>query len=389
MKSIKTKITLLYILLNALVFSCAEKPSVTSTISFRPKKELRGIFDTELIKGVKLVRLESDGCVVGHIDKIINNDSLLYIMDSFIAKAVYVFTREGKLVNKISKYGHGQYEYSQLWDIFFDKDKNSLCLLSRVDQKVILFSPDGKQVLGESKLPKMFGHIVPTADGYIGYMDNYSQNPNMPYNIWTMDKFFNLQEGFLRINPQLESSIHFDVNSLSAFGNTVYFKPEYDNNIYQIKDRKISLRYILDFGEKTFPGLLTVSLDKEEEISRLMMETIPNVFNFEETDDYILMDFIMDGQACLVIYDKNKDISKIALLDRYEGEYVFSFGEIKGMDQSSIYSVIDYEDVYELWLGHNKYVNFEEEYPEQVNNLRKLFPKLEEDGNPFIAIYSL
>ena len=35
------------------------------------------------------------------------------------------------------------------------------------------------------------------------------------------------------------------------------------------------------------------------------------------------------------------------------------------------------------------YVNFEEEYPEQVNNLRKLFPKLEEDGNPFIAIYSL
>lgn len=388
MKFIKTKITLLYILLHALISSCVENTSESSVISFLPEQKLHSIFDTGIIKDVKLIRLHSDGCMIGKIDKIISNDSLLYILDSSITKEVYVFTRNGRFVNRISRQGHGKYEYTQLWDIFFDKEKNALCLLSRFDQKIISFTPDGSKVLEERELPKMFGHIVPTNNGYIGYMDNYSQDANMPYNLWTMDKFFNLQEGFLRINPQLESSIHFDVNSLSAFGNTVYFKPEFENTIYQVKDGKVSERYKLDFGKKTFPGFSTESL-KEEELSRLMMETVANIFNFEETDDYILMDFIMDGQACLGIYDKNKDISKIALLDRYEGEYVFSFGEIKGMDQSSIYSVVNYEDVYEWWYGHNEYVNLEELYPKQINNLRKLFPKLEEEGNPFIAIYSL
>lgn len=389
MKPIKINTTVLYILLSTLIFSCAENSSVTSTISFCTDKEPQSISDVGIFKGVKLIRLESDGCIVGHIDKIISNDSLLYIMDSFVAKQVYIYTREGKLVNKISRFGHGEYEYTQLWDIFFDKDKNSLCLLSRADQKIISFTPDGKRILGETKLPKMFGHILPTANGYVGYMDNYSQDPNMPYNIWTMDKSFNLLEGFLRIDQQLESSAFFDVNSLSVFGNTVYFKPEYDNNIYQIKEGKISLRYILDFGEKTFPGLSTVSLNNDKEVSRLMMKTISNVYNYKETDKYMLMDFVMDGQRCMGIYNKQTHASEIVALDYYEDEYVFPFGLIKGMDQSSIYSVINHEDVYEFWLGHNKYVNFEEDYPEQVNNLRKLFPKLEEEGNPFIAIYSL
>ena len=389
MKSIEIRNIILCILLCVLMFSCVGDSTGTLTISFNPTKELNSIFDTGIIKGVKLIKLESDGCVVGKIDKIISNDSLLYIMDSSITKEVYVFSRNGRFVNKISRHGHGKYEYSQLWDIFFDKDKNALCLLSRFDQKIILFTPDGGKVLEERKLPKMFGHIVPTSNGFIGYMDNYSQDPNMPYNLWIMDKSFNLQEGFLRINPQLESSILFDVSSLSVFGNIIYFKPEYVNTIYQIKDGKVSERYKLDFGSKTFPELSMISFDKKEDLSHLMMETITNVFNYEETDDYLLMDFIMDGQACLGIHKKSNDNSEIALLDRYEDEYIFPFGEIKGMDQSSIYSVVNYDDVYEWWLGHNEYVNFEELYPKQISNLRRLFPKLEEEGNPFVAIYSL
>ena len=101
------------------------------------------------------------------------------------------------------------------------------------------------------------------------------------------------------------------------------------------------------------------------------------------------MDFVMDGLFHLGIYYKHNQTSEITSLDCYENEYLLSFGWIKGMEQSAIYSVVEHEDVYDVWVGHNEYVNFEEEYPTQVSNLRKLFPKLEEDGNPFIAIYSL
>jgi len=379
----------LHVFICMLIFSCSKISNMSTTISFNPNAKTRSVFDAGIIKSVKLLRLDPDGCVIGRIDKIVSNDSLLYIMDSSVAKEVYIYTQEGKFVNKISRYGHGQYEYTQLWDIFFDKDNNSLCLLSRYDQKIISFTPDGKRVLDESRLPKMFGHIVPTANGYIGYMDNYSQNPNMPYNIWIMDKSFNLLDGLMPINPQFESTSFADLNMLSVYGDVVYYKPEYVNTIYQIKDGKMSERYKLDFGEKTLSEHSIEFRDNGAEWLNLISGKISNVFNYIETADYLLMDFVMDGQFHLGIYDKNNHTSEIARLDCYDDEIIFSFGQIKGMDQSAIYSVVDYEGVYKMWLGHNKVVNFEKLYPEQVDNLRKLFPKLEEDGNPFIAIYSL
>ncbi len=388
MKSLKSILSI-WMLLTLLVVSCVETTCKVTTISFNPKSKIRDIFDVGLFKGVKLVRLESDGCIVGNIDKIISNDSLIYIMDQRIAKEVYVFTRNGRFVSKISRYGHGKYEYTQLWDIFFDKDRNALCLLSRYDQKIISFTPDGKRVLEEIKLPKMFGHIVPTSDGYIGYMDNYSQNPNMPYNIWTMDKSYNLQDGFMPINPQFESTSFADLNMFSVYGDALYYKPEYVNTIYQIKDGEIVERYRLDFGERTLADYSSLPPDNTPAWFKIMSEKISNVFNYEETDDYILMDFIMNGQTHLGIFNKADHSSEIASLGCYDDEIIFSFGQIKGMDQSAIYSVVDNEGVYDMWLGHNEYNNFEELYPQQVENLRKLFPHLEENGNPFVAIYSL
>ena len=370
-----------------LLASCVNTSNEVITISFNPKAKKRSVFETGIIKGVKLVKLESDSCIVGKIDKVLCNDSLLYILDRYITKEVFIFTTEGRYVNKISRYGHGKYEYIQLWDIFFDKEKNALCLLSDYDQKIISFTPDGKKVLGESKLPKAFSYMLPINDGYIGYMQNNAQNPSMPYNIWTMDKSFNLIDGFVRIAPQLECQGESQVRALSAYKDVVYFKPEFDNNIYQIKDGKISLRYILNFGSKTVPNLSTIDRDVEMGLMLLRMKTVAN--NYIETNKYLLMDFIMDDEYFMGIYNKRKRTSEIVSLGYYQDEYIFRFGYIKGMDQSAIYSVVDYEGVYKRWLGHSKTVNYEEKYPRQVKNLRKLFPHLKEEGNPFIAIYSL
>lgn len=376
-------------LVNVLLLSCAESSYVATDIAFKPTKKPRSVFDTGIFKNVELVMLESGHCIVGSIDKIVCNDSFLYIMDKQFAKEVYIFTRDGRFVHKISRHGHGKNEYTQLWDIFFDKGNNALCLVSRADQKVISFSPDGKRIIEERRLPKMFGHIVSTASGYIGYMENYSQNPSLPYNIWTMDKSFNLEEGFLPINPQFESTSFRDLNMMSVYGDILCFKPEYVNTIYQVKDGKVSERWKLDFGEKTLIDCSSLPRVNSPEWTRLMTEKISNVYNYVETDNYLLMEFTMDCQRCIGIYNKRKQSSEIARLDNYKDKYLTSFGTIIGMDQSAIYSVLDYENIYQLWLGHNKYVNFEEKFPQQVKNIRKLFPKLEEDGNPFIAIYSL
>ena len=390
MKSSKLYLLLYFIFISILLLSCVETSYVTADISFNPKAKTRKVFDTDIIKGVKLIKLESDSCIVGRIDRIICNDTLLYVMDRHITEGVFIFTTKGRFVNKISRQGHGKYEYTQLWDIFFDKRKNALCLLCNYDKKIISFTPDGKKILGESRLPLSFTQIVPTVHGYIGYRGNSIHNPSMPYNLWTMDKSFNLIDGFLPVKPQLEGYSHTQVCPMSVYGDVVYFKPEYENTIYQIKEGEISPIYVLSFGSKTFPDLFSVPSHKNRtEWVHLVNEKVANIYYYVETSEYILMSFILDHQYCLGIYNKHTQTTEIARQTCYVGEYLFSFGQIRGMDQSAIYSILNYEEIYEVWHGHNEFVNFEKDYPKQVDNLRKLFPHLEENGNPFIAIYSL
>ena len=79
--------------------SCIESASSVTTISFNPKMKPRSVSDTGIFKEVKLVQLESDSCIVGRVDKIICNDSLIYILDVDIAKEVLIFSKDGKFIN--------------------------------------------------------------------------------------------------------------------------------------------------------------------------------------------------------------------------------------------------------------------------------------------------
>ena len=149
MKSLKFFFYVLFCLfVSVLIVSCIETSNKVTTISFNPRAKKRNVFKTGVIKSVRLVKLESDSCIIGEVDKIICNDTLLYILDRHIANEVFIFTKEGRFVNKISRHGHGKYEYTQLFDIFFNKERNSLCLLCRYDQKILSFTPDGRKILG-------------------------------------------------------------------------------------------------------------------------------------------------------------------------------------------------------------------------------------------------
>ena len=43
----------------------------------------------------------------------------------------------------------------------------------------------------------------------------------------------------------------------------------------------------------------------------------------------------------------------------------------------------------EYLKGYNEYVNFEKDYPEQIQRMREELPDIKEDDNPCIVIYSL
>ena len=77
--SLKNRFTAVcYMAWSVCAVSCMNSADRATVIAFNPNTECRSVFDTGLIRDIELVRLESDSCMVGNIDKIICNDSLLY-----------------------------------------------------------------------------------------------------------------------------------------------------------------------------------------------------------------------------------------------------------------------------------------------------------------------
>ena len=77
--SLKNRFTAVcYMAWSVCAVSCMNSADRATVIAFNPNTECRSVFYTGLIRDIELVRLESDSCMVGNIDKIICNDSLLY-----------------------------------------------------------------------------------------------------------------------------------------------------------------------------------------------------------------------------------------------------------------------------------------------------------------------
>ena len=78
----------------------------------------------------KAIILETNkDCLIGHIFDLQVFDDFLYVLDTQIAKSLFVFDMNGRFVRKIGSLGQGPGEYSQLSDFTIDTEKKYIYLL--------------------------------------------------------------------------------------------------------------------------------------------------------------------------------------------------------------------------------------------------------------------
>lgn len=94
--------------LSIIFFGCNFEQSVQDSIETRPiffdfKNDKRNIHSTSLIKNVDVIFLGND-ILVGEINKIIANNSYLYLLDRK-GYSVYIYDTLGNFVHKINDFG--------------------------------------------------------------------------------------------------------------------------------------------------------------------------------------------------------------------------------------------------------------------------------------------
>lgn len=351
----------------------------------------KSISEIDLISDIELVSLQNDSVIMGEIDKIVCSDSLIYIMDMDQRRCIDIFSRSGNYLNTLSRFGRGRGEYTQLKDFFIDKDKSTLNILDRGSSKILVYDLLGRTFMHDIRLPKRFGRIRQMGSGYLGYMCNYSEDEKKPYNIWTMDSDFEIQDGYMEIDPSRESRYKHEINIFSSFHDECQVVLERSNDVYSYSNGDMIRKYVFDFGELNLPKIEESDNDNPETKFRIMNNYIQDIYQFQETESKILAMVLYKGQYMMVVYDKSSKSMQMVSLDLiHDDDYFFSFGDLIDMDENHIYSIIGANRINPVLKGHSEYIDYESLYPNQVKNLRdKLGNGIDPDGNPILAIYHL
>lgn len=345
-----------------------------------------------VIKDIELVSLSQDSIFFGNIDNIIINDTLIYLLDKNQKQCVYIYTITGRYLRTISRQGRGNTEYVRLSDIFVDKKNKTLNLLSRIDKRLLIYDVEGKKLMQAISLPKMFTAIQPIENGYLAYMGNYSEDKKSPYNFWLLDNNFIIKSHFGKINPTIESRENNDVYVFSSYNSKINIISEMNYDVYEIESPKEThqIKYQYDFGKRNLPKNITTDmLDNPEDNFKLHNNYVCNLYRFQQINNYCLAIILFQGQKRMIVWDKNTLQGDVATLDTYQDKYLCGFGNIKGMDEKYIIAMEDARTLYDIWLGHNEHNNFEIKYRKQVDNLRKQFPVIKPNDNPYLILYKL
>lgn len=375
----------------ALLFlmSCAEK-EIEPTVIECDFNCISDINESRIITDVDIVSLQETPIAMGHISKMETLDSLIYLMDKK-KNSLYILTKSGKYIHAISDQGHGANEYLRLNDFCIDKEKQTINILSRLDKKVFIYDKFGKNLIEIKALPKQFCKIMKRKGGYIGYMGNFTEDEHLPYNYWLMDENFTTVGQFGKINTNIESHALSSFEPFSKYGGTLYVLSEFSREITCLKDSDIQALtvYRYDFGEYNLPSLSKNDYADDKKMFEVKNTYIANPILFQETNKYILALVLYQGRYNLIIYDKENHNPQICSLGAYTQKYLFNFGNIVSMNEIEICAIVSAECIYDVWKGDNEFNSFEEDYPLQVENLRKDIRAVNADGNPFLVIYKV
>ncbi|NLB79627.1 MAG: 6-bladed beta-propeller, partial [Clostridiaceae bacterium] len=340
----KIKIFFLTVVAVCLLHGCNGKVEKGTTgvipIKLDLKKEMRSIHDIDLIKDVEVINLDCDEVLIGEIDKVIKFDSIIYLMDKKQNRSIYLFNLNGDFIQVISKYGNGPEEYMQLTDMFINAEDSTLNIVSRIDNKLFKYDLRGENLVAIEKIPKSFTSLIKIDKGYVGYMNNWSQDPKEPYNVWSMNNKMELTGHYFEIDKAWGSR-GIDSDVFSNYRNNYYCIMPMDYNIYSITTEDLEVKYSFDLGSFQWPNVSESEIQDNDKRRELVNKYVHRFYNFQETENHLIVQFLYKNQYLLGTYNKIKEETNIVELSAYTGKYFFSFGNIISFDEKTIYTTIE------------------------------------------------
>lgn len=241
-----------FFLLSFFIFSCSDSVSkkvgsdslekIDLTLKEQSEIKLSQYFD-----GVKYVKLElTDESMIGNVSAIKHHSGKIYILDSYVAKAVFVFNEDGEYINKIGTQGKGRGEFRFLIRDF-NISGNKIYLL--VDQnRVFSYAIDGS-FIKEFRLPiRNVRSFYPIAEKWI-FISSGIREDSESNRVYICDNKFKVKKEFFSYHLE-DIPIRGTRENFEYENNYISYIPQCDTLFQFTKEGKVLPKYLLKIPEE-------------------------------------------------------------------------------------------------------------------------------------------
>lgn len=313
-----------------LFFSCKEKLDYKqdfsnldgfSVLKINHKLKEKFIKESEYIDSVNLIPLETnEDCIIGEISKMEIDNNYIYILDSDVAKTLFVFKKNGEFLRKIGAKGNGPGEYTSIWD-FKLLSKNKLMILDFTNNKLLFYK--NFVYTHTEMIDYPIESVIKDKSYYYFKLTRYKTKASFGLLI-TNDKFETQKIEFQY--PQSNKNPYFIPYSFRKYMDSITYIQQFESKIYRIKDGKILPKYYIDFGDKKLSyedAIFSNVKDwKKENVMHLTGD-------FYENKSFLIFNFSDNGYINTGLYNKKtKQISYskyfLPYIEKLSTEYIDS-----------------------------------------------------------------
>ena len=352
-----------------------------------PQKMQPTRLDT-VFSSYSFVRLETtDGCLVGHIDRIIKCPGCYCILDRDNAN-VFIFEEDGKFRCKLGCKGHARNEHLDAWSIAYDAKNNHIVLLDLTGRRLQSYDLNGNL----KKVAPLF--FLYTDMAFLG--DDILCLTGTSYNAFS--DIIDLSRLVLADRKQMPLRVGFPTTEraryefcrgewMAQYEGKAYFTDMVSDTLWEVSGSRMAPVLVMEVNGKP---RFTQS-EKEAMTDKLYNErnmSFPCGFMFYATPGYFFAHVGLPkegGMVANVVVSRKSGRSKVLGIHNGQdrlGDYLFANGADGMWDDKTLLSVLSPTMVLAAFEGSKVMESM-------TDDERRTFQNLQPDDNPVLMLSRL
>lgn len=266
---------------------------------------------SEITDSVEYVFLESKTAAISKISEIFYANDKFYIKD-LRNKCIYEFSKSGKLLWTLDKFGKGPGEYISFYHINIDEEKHELHLYDNHSGKMLIYNLVNHEFLYDIPFRYHIDDFIKVDDYYLCYCETditWRQNGDkIPTGLFMVDNqgefikhIFHIESEDCKI-PGLDQYLYKTSNYISLLSWV-------SDTIYQISDKQLKPKYYFEFPEKYAPqNIKLINVKSSRSLGDLEYSGYIHVRQpYFENDQHIFFRYYHNKNPYYFIFNKNSN----------------------------------------------------------------------------------